>query len=62
MVETQRGASAEDQKLQEILAAYRTATKAGAAPDPQELLARYPELAKALSAFFAEHEAPTGVL
>ena len=57
MIDEQKATSGDEQILEEILAAYLKAMEAGTPPDQQELLARYPELAAELSAFFAEHEA-----
>src|SRR6516164_5951023 len=43
-----------DERVNAILAAYLDAAAAGTAPDRAELLARHPELATELTAFFAE--------
>jgi WD40 repeat protein len=44
------------QRVDAILAAYIEAVETGQAPDRAELLARHPELATELAAFFADHE------
>src|SRR5688572_23607919 len=42
--------------LDEIIATYLKSAEAGAAPKPEELIARYPTFAKELAEFFADQE------
>lgn len=45
-----------DDPVDEILAAYLKAVEAGLSPERQELVARHPEMADDLAAFFAAHD------
>jgi hypothetical protein len=42
-----------DDRLDEIILAYHKAVEAGQGPDPRELVARHPDLAGELTAYFA---------
>src|SRR5438270_6489539 len=46
----------QDQRLAEIIAGYLQAVEKGETPDRQELVARHPELALDLEAFFADQD------
>jgi WD40 repeat protein/tRNA A-37 threonylcarbamoyl transferase component Bud32 len=46
----------QERRFEDVLAAYLQAAEAGQAPDPEELLARHPDLAPALRAFFSNRD------
>jgi len=49
------GPSSREQRLQSVLVSFLEASEMGQAPDANELLARHPEFAEELAAFFANH-------
>ena len=53
---------ARDERLQDVVLAYLKAVDAGQAPDQQDLLARHPDLAADLRAFFSgQHKIQAGI-
>jgi WD40 repeat protein/tRNA A-37 threonylcarbamoyl transferase component Bud32 len=56
MTEEAREISSKGAQVNEIIAAYLKAVDAGQDPSRQDLLARYPDLAADLQAFFADHD------
>jgi serine/threonine protein kinase len=56
MVDKANADAAREQRLDEIISNYLEAVAGGASPDRRELLARHPDLAVDLSAFFADHD------
>jgi WD40 repeat protein/tRNA A-37 threonylcarbamoyl transferase component Bud32 len=51
-----RDAPTQEKRLHKVIADYLAALQAGQSPDRQAFLARYPELAAELTAFFAEQD------
>src|ERR1043166_2137378 len=50
-----------EQRLHEVLGAYLEFADAGCAPDPQDFVAHYPELADGLRDFFASQDRVTSI-
>ncbi len=55
MMETTDDSGSREKRVDAVIAAYLAAAEAGPAPSEAEWLARHPDLADDLAAFFADH-------